>query len=155
MAVPTKTPTGNAKLVATFSSPRRVDAFIVVPAGPDHGDLRERAGGVALAFLGGREAIHTAVERRRGYHEALKEHEIAEDPRLLRTDLCDASDAHAAARQLCLAAEPPTAIFSAQNLLTLGTLRLDGDDRPYSQHVLPTTLTARGSGEIPPPASRR
>jgi LacI family transcriptional regulator len=230
------------RLVATFSA-RRVDALIVVPAGPDHGYLRERAGGVPLvfldrpprfldadavlsdnvggahaavshliaaghrriAFLGGREAIHTALERRRGYHEALSEHAIAEDPSLLRTDLYDAVDAHAAAHELLLSRKPPTAIFSAQNLLTLGTLRalsehggrrtiahvgfddlqlselldpgltviaqnphalgrlaaerifdrLDGDDRPYSHHILPTTLIARGSGEIPPTASRR
>jgi LacI family transcriptional regulator len=225
------------RLVATFSA-RRVDALIVVPAGPDHGYLRERAGGVPLvfldrpprfldadavlsdnaggahgavshliaaghrriAFLGGREPIHTAVERRRGYHDALNDHDIPGDPTLLRTNLYDAADAYSAARQLCLGAEPPTAIFSAQNLLTLGTLRalselgarrriahvgfddlqlselldpgltvvaqdphalgrlaaerifarLDGDDRPYSHHILPTTLIARGSGELPP-----
>ena len=148
------------QLAATFSA-RRVDALIVVPAGPDHGYLRERFGGVPLvfldrpprfldadavlsdnaggahaavshliaaghrriAFLGGREAIHTALERRRGYHEALNKHDIAEDPELVRTDLYDAAEAHTAARELLLAPEPPTAIFSAQNLLTLGTLR--------------------------------
>ncbi len=41
----------------------------------------------------------------------------------MRTDLYDAAEAHAAARELLLAPQPPTAIFSAQNLLTLGTLR--------------------------------
>ena len=80
------------------------------------------AGHRRIAFLGGREAIHTALERRRGYPEALNKHDIAEDPELVRTDLYDAAEAHTATRELLLAPDPPTAILSAPNLLTLGTL---------------------------------
>jgi LacI family transcriptional regulator len=76
-----------------------------------------------IAFLGGREPIHTAVERRRGYLRALRDHGIAEDPDLLRTDLHDSMAAHEAARAILLAPNPPTALFTAQNLLTMGTLR--------------------------------
>jgi LacI family transcriptional regulator len=81
------------------------------------------AGHRRIAFLGGREPIFTTHERRRGYLEALHEHGIPGDPRLMRSDLHDADAAHTAARDLLLADEPPSAIFSAQNLLTLGTLR--------------------------------
>ena len=107
--------------------PRFLDADAVLSdnAGGAHAAVSHliAAGHRRIAFLGGREAIHTALERRRGYHEALNKHDIAEDPELVRTDLYDAAEAHTAARELLLAPEPPTAIFSAQNLLTLGTLR--------------------------------
>jgi LacI family transcriptional regulator len=76
-----------------------------------------------IGFLGGREPIHTTVERRRGYLDAIRDHGAGEDPSLLRTDLHDAAAATAAARTLLLAPDPPTALFSAQNLLTIGTLR--------------------------------
>ena len=168
------------------------------------------AGGVAhliaaghrrIGYLGGREPIHTAVERLAGFRAELARHGIAENPRHIRRNLHDDGDAHAAARQLLQEPDPPTALFSAQNLLTMGAIgalhelrlqdavahvgfddlplaefldpgltvvaqnprglgqaaaerlfsRLDGNDRPFEQLILPTTLIARGSGEIAPP----
>jgi len=79
------------------------------------------AGHRRIAFLGGREPIHTALERQRGYRDALRDHGIVEQPELLRTDLHDSTAAHDATRSLLLNHHPPTAIFSAQNLLTIGT----------------------------------
>ena len=157
-----------------------------------------------IAFLGGREPIHTAVQRRRGYLDALRDHGIAVTTELVRTDLHDAAAAREAARTLLLGPDPPSAILSAQNLLTIGALhalhelaahhtvahvgfddiplsdvidpgltviaqdpyalgrtaaellfaRLRGDQAPYRDVVLSTTLIVRGSGEIAPSSSR-
>jgi LacI family transcriptional regulator len=76
-----------------------------------------------IAFLGGREPIHTAIERRSGYLDALRDHGIAVPSELVCTDLHDAAAARQAARTLLLEPDPPSAIFSAQNLLTIGALR--------------------------------
>ena len=81
------------------------------------------AGHRRIAFLGGREPIHTAIERRRGYLDALRDHAIAVPSELVCTDLHDAAAARQAARTLLLGPDPPSAIFSAQNLLTIGALR--------------------------------
>ena len=77
-----------------------------------------------IAFLGDQERIFTAAERLRGHREALSAHGVALRPR---------AAAHGAARQRgrigrrgrdCSAAEdPPTAIFSAQNLITIGAVQ--------------------------------
>ena len=48
-----------------------------------------------IAFLGGREPIHTAIERRSGYLEALRDHAIAVPSELVCTDLHDAAAARA------------------------------------------------------------
>ena len=74
------------------------------------------------AYLGGREPIHTAVERLAGFRAELARHGIAENPRHIRRNLHDDGDAHAAARQLLQEPDPPTALFSAQNLLTMGAI---------------------------------
>jgi LacI family transcriptional regulator len=76
-----------------------------------------------IAFLGGREPVHTAIERRSGYLDALRDHAIAVPSELVCTDLHDAAAARQAARTLLLGPDPPSAIFSAQNLLTIGALR--------------------------------
>ncbi len=118
---------GGIPLVFLDRPPRFLDADAVLSdnAGGARAAVSHliTAGHRRIGFLGGREAIYTALERRRGYREALNEHGIAEDASLIRTDLYDAADAYAAARQVVLAEQPATAIFSAQNLLTLGTIR--------------------------------
>ena len=81
------------------------------------------AGHRRIAFLGDRPAIFTAQERLRGYREALAAAGIPEDPELERGGLVDSEMARAAARELLLAADPPTAIFAGQNLITVGAVR--------------------------------
>jgi LacI family transcriptional regulator len=75
-----------------------------------------------IGFLGDQERIFTAVERLRGYREALSAHGIAYDRALVRMELHDSASASAAAGELLAAADPPTALFSAQNLITIGTV---------------------------------
>jgi LacI family transcriptional regulator len=81
------------------------------------------AGHRRIAFLGDRLTIFTAVERRRGYLQALADHGFPAEPALLRCDLADSEAAESAACEVLLSPEPPTALFTGQNLITAGALR--------------------------------
>jgi len=76
-----------------------------------------------IAFLGDQERIFTAVERLRGYREALSAHGIDFDPSFVRMGLRDSGAASASVAELLASDDPPTAIFSAQNLITIGTIQ--------------------------------
>jgi LacI family transcriptional regulator len=75
-----------------------------------------------IGFLGDAETIFTARERLRGYREALKAHGVPFDPELVHTGLHDSAAAADAAGELLAVDDPPTALFSAQNLITIGAL---------------------------------
>jgi LacI family transcriptional regulator len=81
------------------------------------------AGHRRIAFLGDRLEVHTASERRRGYELALRRAGLAADPALVRTELVAAAQATAATLELLDRADPPTAVFAGQNLITIGALR--------------------------------
>lgn len=76
-----------------------------------------------IAFLGDRSDIQTARERRRGFFDVLGEWGVPTSQVIAIGDLDDEARAQAAVNSLLDLAEPPTAIFSAQNLITVGTLR--------------------------------
>ena len=153
-----------------------------------------------IAYLGDLRTIATAAERHRGYVEELEASGIELDERLVRMDVRGIEKADAAVTELLARRPPPTAIFTGQNLITIGAFRalrrlklhqqvaligfddilladllepgitviaqdpggigrvaaevlfrrLDGDRSPTHQHVVPTQLVARGSGEIAP-----
>lgn len=153
-----------------------------------------------IAFLGDRSDIQTARQRREGFFTALGEVGVPTDQVIAIGDITDEIQARAVATSLLDLDDPPTAIFSAQNLITVGTIRalhergvqkttahvgfddllladmlepaitviaqdptaigtiaadcalarLDGDQRPFGTHVVPTRLIVRGSGEIAP-----
>ncbi len=79
----------------------------------DHGHRR-------IVHLGDELAISTARDRRRGYGSAMAAAGLSEQH---VDDLTSIESARAATLELLDAAEPPTAIFSSQNLVTLGALR--------------------------------
>jgi LacI family transcriptional regulator, galactose operon repressor len=81
------------------------------------------AGHRRIAFLGDRPSVFTAAERRRGYREALTGAGVDADPSLERDGLADSNAAELAARELLLSATPPTALFTGQNLITVGAVR--------------------------------
>jgi LacI family transcriptional regulator len=81
------------------------------------------AGHRRIGFLGDHRRIFTAVERLRGYREALAANGVAFDERLVRMGLHDSALASAAAGDLLAADDPPTALFSGQNLISIGTIR--------------------------------
>jgi LacI family transcriptional regulator len=82
------------------------------------------AGGhTRIAFLGDRHRIVTARQRFEGYRAALAGAGLAVDESLVVHDLYDASVAEAATTALLTRPDPPTALFTAQNLVTIGAAR--------------------------------
>ena len=75
-----------------------------------------------IAFLGDLTSIVTCQERYAGYRDALREAGLAEDKRIVRCDLHTAAAAQQAAAELLAAPEPPSALFTGQNLITLGAV---------------------------------
>ncbi|HEY6797342.1 MAG TPA: LacI family DNA-binding transcriptional regulator [Kineosporiaceae bacterium] len=81
------------------------------------------AGHRRIAFLGDRQELYTATERYRGYSEALTSAGLPVDPALVVHDLHDAGMADGAVSTLLTRPRPPTALFTAQNLVTVGAIR--------------------------------
>jgi LacI family transcriptional regulator len=114
-------------LVFIDRPPRFIDADAVVTDNAGSARVAVEhllaAGHRRIALLLDRPSVFTAAERRRGYHEALAGAGIDPDPSLERVALVDSHSAELAARDLLSAAEPPTALFAAQNLITIGAIR--------------------------------
>jgi LacI family transcriptional regulator len=77
-------------------------------------------GHIRIGFLGDLQRIYTAAERYRGYLAALRARGIEPDGRLVRRDIHSEQLAEQATRDLLGSRPAPTAIFTAQNLLTIG-----------------------------------
>jgi LacI family transcriptional regulator len=77
-------------------------------------------GHTQIGFLGDLRRIYTAAERYRGYGAALQDAGIEPDERLIRRDVHSEQSALHNTRELFTAPDAPTAIFTAQNLLTIG-----------------------------------
>jgi LacI family transcriptional regulator len=149
-----------------------------------------------IAIIADAPQIWTAQERYEGFRRALKAAGVDVEPELVRLGPHDTASAEAAALELLALSQPPTAIFTGNNRVTIGALRalgrgarrialvgfddlelaehvsppltvisydaaelgrraaellwqrLSGDRQPPRRVVLPTTLVARGSGEI-------
>lgn len=76
-----------------------------------------------IAYLGDRATIATARQRRLGYLDALDEGGLPADPALVLADLRDPAAADGAVTTLLSRPDPPTALFTAQNLITVGAVR--------------------------------
>lgn len=76
-----------------------------------------------IAHLGDRDRIQTARIRRQAFRTTLAKHAIPIEESLIVPDLGDELLAYAATRRLMESSEPPTAIHSARNLITVGVLR--------------------------------
>ena len=108
------------------------------------------AGHRRIGYLGDRERIYTAGERLAGHRAALAEHGLPYDPALVRMELHDSASARAGARDLLRRPDPPTALFGARNVISIGAvqaLRAEGlmgsvalvgfDDLPLAEAVEP------------------
>jgi LacI family transcriptional regulator len=82
-----------------------------------------RHGHKRIAFLGDLRTISTAAERLRGYKEELAALRIPFDERLVRLDLHGIEKAEAATMALLELKPRPTALFTGQNLVTIGAFR--------------------------------
>jgi LacI family transcriptional regulator len=111
-----------------------------------------------IAHLQGDQLYDSARERRRGYERALREAGVPIDPELIRGDSWDPASIDDAVEALCRLADPPTAIFAANDNLafrTLGILHLAGlrvpqdvalvgfDDIPLAREMVPPLTTVR------------
>lgn len=76
-----------------------------------------------LAYLGDRIEIQTARERRQGFIGELGRAGLATSAVPIREGLHDEESARLAALELLASDDPPTAIFSSQNLVTFGVMR--------------------------------
>jgi LacI family transcriptional regulator len=75
-----------------------------------------------VAYIGDTPAIPTSAARLRGYRDALAQHRVEAEERLVN---CDGATSHAAARAvsaLLSGARPPTAILSATTRASLGVV---------------------------------
>lgn len=77
----------------------------------------------SIAFLGDYTRISTAAERLYGYREALATSGLPSDPNLVVTDVHSEEVAERQVRALLLSRQAPTALFTAQNLITIGAVR--------------------------------
>lgn len=77
----------------------------------------------SIAFLGDYTRISTAAERLQGYREALAVAGLPADPQLVKTEVHSKGMAEKAVRSLLLSRTPPSALFTAQNLITIGAVR--------------------------------
>jgi LacI family transcriptional regulator len=76
-----------------------------------------------IGYLGDLHKIATAEERHRGYLEELADQRIETDERLVRLDLRGIDKAEAAAIELLRMPNPPTALLTGQNLITIGAFK--------------------------------
>lgn len=76
-----------------------------------------------IGYLGALKTSYTEAERYRGYQAALAAAGTTDGERLTVRNLRTSQAAEQVARQLLNAADPPTALFTAQNLLTIGARR--------------------------------
>ena len=76
-----------------------------------------------IGFIGDDPGIFTGAQRLEGYRLALAERGIPVDPALIRHVGFRAPDAEAVTEALLTGPSAPTALFTAQNLITVGALR--------------------------------
>ncbi|HEY6745726.1 MAG TPA: LacI family DNA-binding transcriptional regulator [Mycobacteriales bacterium] len=80
------------------------------------------AGHRRIAYLGDRPGIPTAEQRYQGYRSALEGLGIPVDPALVVQGPHDVASADGTATALLTGPTPPTALFAAQNLITIGAI---------------------------------
>jgi len=102
-----------------------VDSVITTnAAGAAEGVRHLAAGGHRrIAYLGDRSMITTARQRHEGYRAALEQLGLPVDPALVVHDLRGPAAADGAVTAMLARPDPPTALFSAQNLVTIGAIR--------------------------------
>ncbi len=76
-----------------------------------------------IAFLGHDSHISTARDRRAGYRAALGRLGLRLDPEIDRLGIGDEADAELATHALLALPEPPTAIFTGRNTISVGVIR--------------------------------
>lgn len=81
------------------------------------------AGHRRVAFIGNESAVYTSTQRLRGYRQAHRELDLEVETELVVLGQRTEGEAGEAVRRLLALADPPTAVFSQNNLLTVGSWR--------------------------------
>lgn len=81
-----------------------------------------RLGHRRIGLIGGPSRITTGRERQEGYEKALSEHGLVVDQSMIKIGDFKLDSGYQRACELLEADDPPTAIFAANNLMTLGSL---------------------------------
>jgi LacI family transcriptional regulator len=76
-----------------------------------------------VAHIAGSDAVSTGYARRAGYLAALQRHRVAHDPALLVEGSYREPGGYEAMRRLLQLDDPPTAVFTVNDLAALGALR--------------------------------
>jgi LacI family transcriptional regulator len=103
-----------------MEEPRAGAASLAQPRRPLAGHPLRRAHVLEAAGICRGYHLHA---RARHYRQALAAAGIAPDPALERTELFDSDHAEAAAHELLIGPDRPTALFTGQNLITIGAIR--------------------------------
>jgi len=111
-----------------------------------------------IGLVGAPLTVSVGWERRQGYEQALREYQIPVDESLIRTGNFKESGGYQAAQALLSLDPRPTAIFSVNNLMTMGTLEaiherglrlpddisvVGFDDMPWLSLLTPPLTTVR------------
>lgn len=75
-----------------------------------------------IAYIGGLPQIPSTIERKNGYLNALKENGLMVDPELIRFGDSKHMSGKSITKELLEIHNPPTALFTGNNLITLGAL---------------------------------
>jgi LacI family transcriptional regulator len=115
------------RVVFVDREPRFLDADVVV-SDNRHGaasavDHLLSFGHRRIAYLGDSLAISTAAHRFDGYQRALERAGLAPDPMIVRHGLRTIDAAAAAATELFGLPDPPTALFTSHNPVTIGAVK--------------------------------
>ena len=76
-----------------------------------------------IGYMGALHTIVTAEQRVAGYRAALAAARIEADESLIKMDMENSEHSQAVARELLQSDDPPTALFAAQNMITIGVVR--------------------------------
>jgi LacI family transcriptional regulator len=98
-----------------------------------------------IGFIGGPPQITTARERKEGYMSALGEQGITPDPSLVKAGDFKLAGGYRAACEILEIENPPTAIFAANNLTTLGALNSIHEKKLR----IPQDIAIVGFGDMP------
>ncbi|MCZ1010555.1 LacI family DNA-binding transcriptional regulator [Streptomyces lydicus] len=134
IVAPSAEPAGMVEYLARREVPT---VFLDRLVGDDHdqvcaenaGPVRQLVGHLAesghtrIGLVAGLPGLSTTTERVQGYREGLRAHGLPFAPELLAGGNSEAAGAEVATRRLLAAPEPPTALITANNAMTIGTLR--------------------------------